>query len=101
LRAGIVAGVNPSTKTLVIDCPVYGGNSGGPVLEMDRPDARGIRLRIIGVVTQFVPAVVPTLKSDGTPSGDVVVTNSGYAVAVAMDSVLELVEHFDKSTSRP
>ena len=56
LRKGIVAGTNPARRSIVLDCPSYPGNSGGPVVELIR---RGfeIQLRIIGVVDQFVPFV--------------------------------------------
>src|SRR5690606_18808210 len=33
LRKGIVAGVYPHQRTFIIDSPVFGGNSGGPVLQ--------------------------------------------------------------------
>lgn len=36
LRFGIIAGTNPARKTIILDCPSYTGNSGGPVLEVDQ-----------------------------------------------------------------
>jgi hypothetical protein len=36
LRKGIVAGKNFQKHTLILDCPSYQGNSGGPVFEIDR-----------------------------------------------------------------
>jgi V8-like Glu-specific endopeptidase len=92
LRSGIVAGTNDQTKTLIIDCPAYGGNSGGPVLEVEQED-RGRRMWIIGVVSQFVPAVENWVNA---PHGytNTNVYNSGYTVATPMDFVLELVAQF-------
>jgi hypothetical protein len=85
LRKGIVAGTNEALKSIVIDCAVYPGNSGGPVVELTR-DSTGTRFRIIGVIIQYVP-----FKPDDAAS---VLSNSGYAVAAGMDSVLDLVEAF-------
>jgi len=85
LRKGIVAGTNEALKSIVLDCAVYPGNSGGPVVELTR-DATGTRFRIIGVIIQYVPFV----------QGDAanILSNSGYAVAAGMDAVLDLVETF-------
>jgi V8-like Glu-specific endopeptidase len=92
LRGGIVAGTNNQTKTLIIDCPAYGGNSGGPVLEIEQED-RGRRMWIIGVVSQFVPAVENWVN---VPHGyaNTNVYNSGYTVSTPMDFVMELVAQF-------
>jgi hypothetical protein len=90
LRAGIVAGQNPITKSLVIDCPAYPGNSGGPVVELTREAFRA-HFKVIGVVREFVPFEE---KSVNVPFGYVnrLITNSGYAVATPMDFVLELIK---------
>ncbi len=92
LRSGIVAGTNDQTKTLIIDCPAYGGNSGGRVLEVEQKD-RAQRMWVIGVVSQFVPAVENWLN---IPHGytNTNIYNSGYTVAIPMDFVLELVAQF-------
>lgn len=90
LRGGIVAGQNPATKSLVIDCPAYPGNSGGPVVEVAR-EAFGAKFRVIGVVREFVPFEERWLN---LPHGYLnrSLTNSGYAIATPMDFVLELVK---------
>ena len=88
LRKGIVAGTNPATKFLVLDCPVYFGNSGGPVLELDR-QSFGTKLSIIGVVDQYVPFVQ---QAGSQTIAMQVQTNSGYSLAIPMDSVLELAK---------
>lgn len=54
LRRGIVAGLNPIGKSIIIDCPSYPGNSGGPVVEADRTTFNAT-FNVIGVVSQFVP----------------------------------------------
>jgi hypothetical protein len=90
LRGGIIAGQNPATKSLVIDCPAYPGNSGGPVLEVAR-EAFSAKFRVIGVVREFVPFEEKWLN---VPHGysNRSLTNSGYAIATPMDFVLELVK---------
>jgi hypothetical protein len=83
LRKGIVAGINRFTHSIILDCPSYPGNSGGPVVEVDTVDAFSRRFRLIGVVDQFVPFSAP---ERGMPRA-----NSGYSVIIPMDFVLELV----------
>jgi Trypsin-like peptidase domain len=56
LRKGMVAGTNPTKRSLVLDCPVYFGNSGGPVLEIIHKGFT-TELKIIGVVDQYVPFI--------------------------------------------
>jgi hypothetical protein len=82
LRRGLVAGQNLDRRSIVLDCPVYPGNSGGPVLEID-PVGLGYRTSIIGVVSQFVPFAE-------SAKFFTMVTNSGYSIATPMDFVLEL-----------
>lgn len=92
LRKGIVAGTNRDMKTLILDCPVYPGNSGGPVLELEHVPS-GLNLRVVGVVSQFVPVTQKWLNTT-YGSTNVSLGNSGYSVAVAMDFVIELLETF-------
>jgi hypothetical protein len=84
LRKGIVAGVNEALHSIILDCPVYPGNSGGPVIEIDQAGPFARRYRMIGVVDQYVP------YADGGRTFSIM-ANSGYSVIVPMDFVLELV----------
>lgn len=89
LRKGIVANIYPKQGTIILDCPVYYGNSGGPVVEVEyRPT--GNHHHVIGVVSQFIPFVQ---QWHNPPSGIVNTEfhNSGYSVAVSMDKVFELI----------
>ena len=54
LRRGIVAGKNYKLNTIILDCPVYKGNSGGPVVA-SLIEGLNTKFRLIGVVSQFVP----------------------------------------------
>lgn len=90
LRRGIVAGLNPHGKAIIIDCPSYPGNSGGPVVEADRETFKST-FNVIGVVSQFVPFAE---KSINYPIAyqNINISNSGYTVVTPMDFVLELVK---------
>ena len=91
LRSGIVAGTNTLRKTIILDVPVNPGNSGGPVLQLPPDASPGGPLRIIGVVTQFIPFLQDTVP----PGPQKIATNSGYAVAASMDPVLDLIASFE------
>ncbi len=84
LRKGIVAGLNRAQKTIIIDCEVFPGNSGGLALQVE-PDVLQVYYRAIGVVVQFVPFDNTRI---GAPSPTIL--NSGYSVVTPMDAVLEL-----------
>jgi V8-like Glu-specific endopeptidase len=94
LRKGIVAGKNDDLKTIILDCPSYPGNSGGPVIEVEE-DGLVARFRVIGIVTEFVPVAEAWVNTSygytNTSYG-----NSGYSVAMPMDFIYELVKEFQE-----
>jgi hypothetical protein len=90
LRFGIIAGTNPVRKTIILDCPSYPGNSGGPVLEVDEESFGKKRFQVIGVLSQFVP-FAETWVNITHKYQNLTISNSGYAIAVSMDPVLELI----------
>ena len=85
LRKGIVAGKNLSTHSIILDCPAYFGNSGGPVIEVDEEGLTLRRFLVIGVVNKYVP-----YKDGGRTFA--ILANSGYSVITPMDYVLELIK---------
>jgi hypothetical protein len=89
LRKGIVAGTNNANKTIVLDCMTFHGNSGGPVLEVIHHGFGG-QIRVIGVVTQYVP-VAETWINTTQSYGNMQLYNSGYSIAEPMDAVLDLL----------
>lgn len=91
LRKGIIAGVNNKTKSIIIDCPIYFGNSGGPVIEAERIDLLTTNYRNIGIISQFVP-FVEIINNVTQNYQNINVSNSGYAVVVPIDFVLELID---------
>ena len=80
LRKGTIAGKNEDLKTIILDCPSYGGNSGGLVIEIDRTSLTEIKFQAIGLITNFVPYQKGWFQ------------NTGYSIVVPMDFVEELVE---------
>ncbi|PWN71351.1 hypothetical protein C1631_001640 [Chryseobacterium phosphatilyticum] len=92
LRKGIVAGLNKPTKTIVLDCPSYFGNSGGPIVQIENHlDGRRTHM-IIGVMSEFIPFEEQWIN---TKSGllNTHVSNSGYSIAVSMDKVFEILKY--------
>lgn len=92
LRKGIVANVYKDLGTIILDCPVYYGNSGGPVVEVELNGIASSH-KIIGVVSQFIPFVEEWLNTKSGLIQHKELTNSGYSVAVAMDKVFELINN--------
>lgn len=93
LRKGIVSNIYKSARTIILDCPVYGGNSGGPVIQLLDIDGKA-NYRVIGIISQFIP-YVQRWKNDKDRIVNVEYMNSGYSVATSMDVVLELINEIE------
>jgi hypothetical protein len=89
LRKGIVAGINPKTSSIIIDVGFYGGNTGGPVIEVNG-DGFNSNIKLIGLIGQYIPYAEKWLDRQGGSSGSGL-SNSGYAVAVPVDTILEIL----------
>ena len=89
-RKGIIADVDLRRRMLVVDMPVYFGNSGGPVVVIDGPDPFTYRAAIVGVVSQFIP-FEDVWISQRYKLPNYSWSNSGYAVVEPIDFVLELL----------
>lgn len=96
LRKGIIAGKDSKFKLFTLDCPAFGGNSGGPVTEVihlfhDDGRYEGMGVYIVGIVTEFVPYsqtfLDPLLGIPGQ-----VIGNSSYSIAEPIDAILELLK---------
>jgi S1-C subfamily serine protease len=90
IRKGIVAGLNPSLRTIILDCPIYLGNSGGPVLQVEDLGLSNKRFLIIGVISEFVPYVDKWINQN-LRYENLNIGNSGYSVATPADYILELL----------
>ena len=91
-RRGILSQRNNHTGKLIIDSGVYGGNSGGPVLIVQRPALDRTEFRIGALITQFVPASTRIYPQAGITNS--VLVNSGYGVAEPIDFALELIAQY-------
>lgn len=91
LRKGIVAGKNVHNNTIIIDCPVYQGNSGGPVLVIEKMNTSTTTFLPIGIVTQFVPFVEEWVNNRYENVKNITISNSGYSIVEPIDIVLELL----------
>jgi hypothetical protein len=92
IRKGIVSQKNETTKKLIIDSGVFGGNSGGPLVAIDHPGLGVSEFRIAGIMTQFVPVATRTFPQDGFTNS--VLVFSGYSVAEPIDLALDLMRQF-------
>jgi hypothetical protein len=94
-RRGSVADADPTRRIIVLDLPVYQGNSGGLVLEESRAEPTEVvnQYRItfnpIGVATQFVPFEERWSNDRYADLANVTWSNSGYSICEPMDSVFE------------
>ena len=81
----MVAGRNLERLSIVLDCPVYYGNSGGPVVQVETIPSEKKTFAIIGVIGEFMPFI---------DRGQTFFTanNSGYSIATPMDFVLDLIK---------
>ncbi len=90
VRKGIVAGKNYKNKTIILDCPVYGGNSGGLVLEMNQIGIN-TNIHLIGVVVEFVPFVDQWRNVRMPELYNTNLQNSGYSIAIPVDYIYDLI----------
>ncbi|WP_346657223.1 hypothetical protein [Bradyrhizobium sp. BRP20] len=85
LRTGIVAGI-VNDAHVVIDCPVYFGNSGGFVLEK-----RAQGEVAIGVASRMVPFRENLFSMEFQRQVGTRYENSGYSIVEPMDRVFDLI----------
>lgn len=82
MRKGIIAGLNPPRRTIIIDCPVYYGNSGGPVV-MRKHEGPINRFIVVGIVIEFIPFQGKANVLDKL--------NTGYSVVESSETILSMV----------
>lgn len=90
LRKWIVANIYKNYWTIILDCPVYFWNSWWPVIEVEKDGANTYH-RVIWVVSEFIPFVEEWHNKNTQRIERSEYRNSGYSVAVSMDSVLSLI----------
>ncbi|HMR42600.1 MAG TPA: serine protease [Saprospiraceae bacterium] len=87
LRKGTLAGRNIKNRTIIIDCPSFGGNSGGPVYEITFDK----KVKLIGIVVSFIP-YTEIWKNVRYGNINQEITNSGYSVVEPIDKIVELIK---------
>jgi len=93
LRKGIIAGKNSKQESIILDCPVYQGNSGGPVLEIYRCGNHCTKnhFAMLGVVSQFIPFEQQWVNNQfGLHRTEW--SNSGYSVVMPLDRLLDAID---------
>jgi S1-C subfamily serine protease len=91
VRKGIVAGKNKKLNTIILDCEVYPGNSGGPVIEVER-DNLNYKYKLIGTISQYIPFALSVKDGTHKDTG-YALNNSGYSVIVPCDPVIEIINN--------
>lgn len=86
LKRGAIASISDNFKTFIIDCPVYHGNSGGPVF-LERKSFDRYSLRLIGIAVEYIPLLNPTASQK-----DITIETSSYAVVVPIEYAFRLIE---------
>ena len=82
--------------TIILDCPAYPGNSGGPVYEYDLdynyiPVKR--KIAVIGIINEFVPFTQEWInKRHGNSYTEI--SNSGYSIVTPIDEVIKLLKKY-------
>lgn len=79
VQKGIVAAKNYNNSTFILNCLVYGGNSGSPVVQVNGTNNA---LKLIGIITEKIPYI---------DKETMIESNSGYSVAVPIEHALSLM----------
>jgi hypothetical protein len=88
LRKGIVAGKDYDEGNIIIDCPIFQGNSGGLTIQVC-PSGALTKFQPIGVITHSV-LFKEEFRSNQYDIVNVAFQNSGYGIVEPMDRVLDL-----------
>lgn len=92
LRKGIIAGKYEKRKTIILDSPVYFGNSGGPVFELYKIKFTTY-ISLIGITTQYIP-YIEEWKNNNNGAVNTQTMNSGYSIVTSIEYALELMKEF-------
>lgn len=93
LRKGIVAGKNHKLNTIILDCAVYKGNSGGPVVASFHSGLE-TKFKLIGIVSEFVPFEEKWIN-DKYGYANIEINNSGYSIIAPVEVMLDLIKQFN------
>ena len=79
---------NEKNRTIILDVPVFFGNSGGLVVEDQEEEPQFLP---IGVISEYVPFVEELFSLQHNEVTSFSRQNSGYSIAVPIDTVLDLI----------
>jgi hypothetical protein len=92
VQKGIVAGLCPTERTIVLNLAVNFGNSGGPAVEVEQTEDPAILKYVpIGVVTEYVP-MEETLSNVTRKWVYTTITSSPYSIAEPLDPVIDIIQ---------
>lgn len=94
VKRGSIAGINFDKKTIILDCEIYHGNSGGPVLQGYQVGIGSYKIELIGMVVEYVP-IEQQLESEAISDGKTLI-NSGYSIAISADIIQELIKQIPR-----
>lgn len=96
LRKGVIAGIDIKSMVIVVDCPVYPGNSGGPVITqkiINQDNGIFEKTELIGLVSEFIP-FVEYWENKRYGYSNTTINNSGFSIVEPMDEILNLINSF-------
>lgn len=99
VRWGSVSQKNLAKELLILNTDVYGGNSGGPVLNVQHTSSDTPTYKIIGIITNFVPALTRVIPEAGITNS--IEAYSGYSVVEPIDFAIELMRQFSITNNTP
>lgn len=87
LRKGIVSGFENELRMIILDCPSYGGNSGGPVMVWNESDST---YNLVGIVEEFIPLEEKWINQNyGIINTQLI--NSGLTVMLPADEIKKFI----------
>jgi len=90
IQKGIVAGLNPNRRTIVLNVASNFGNSGGPAVELELSSG-GPKFVPIGIVTEYIPFEEVLLNVTRKWSYSTI-TSSPYSIAEPLDPVIDIIK---------
>lgn len=90
LRKGAIAGKDKLRGTIIVDCPSYQGNSGGPVFSVSQSSDSNTGL--IGIVSRSILHVEELESRYYKTTVSVNLNNSGYTVVIPIDFAQTLMK---------
>lgn len=108
VRYGIIAYLDPSERSLLLDAQAFGGSSGSPVISTGTSRGDEPRLtarKLIGIVSRFEPSPLRfgfyERKITFEKKDSIAMENSGLAKVFSVDLILETIEyHHERMAKR-